>query len=88
METPSCPENGSVFRTRALNELPLGAVTIVAREYDGPNTVLRIEMIVDGCSVTLLSGEVYERNEGNFLVAEGDESILVQVDGIRPTSKL
>lgn len=86
MEASTCPESGSIYRTRVLNELPIGVVTITVRESDGPNAVLCIEVIVDGRRVTLRSGEVYERNEGNFFVAERDESILVQVDGIRPTS--
>lgn len=88
MEAPSCPESGCIYRTRMLNELPIGAATIAVRESDGPSAVLRVEAIVDGSMVTLLSGEVYERDEGNFFVAERDESILVQVDGVRPTSNL
>jgi hypothetical protein len=84
-ETLSSLECGSIYRTREIMELPVGQANVVVTESDGGNAVLRIEIAVGGHTVSCWAAEVYEREGGKFEVVQKDESILVQVDGKRPS---
>ncbi|WP_342117545.1 hypothetical protein [Pseudoduganella sp. OTU4001] len=87
IEEPSACEVGSIFRTRDLNELPVGMASIAIEQADGPNAVLRIEIRIESQSILCWAAEVYEENDGTFRIAERDESILLQIDGVRPNHK-
>lgn len=86
IDKTSLPEIGSIYRTRDLSEFPIGAAAVAINEIDGPNAVLRVEMVVGGHTVSFWSAEVYERDAGHFELVGKDESILIQVDGARPRS--
>ena len=88
IDTPSIAESGTIFRTRHLTELPIGVATVVVSEVDGPNAILRIEIVIDGHTISFWAAEVYERDGGKFDIVGRDESILVQVDGARPRRSL
>lgn len=88
IDTPSSSESGSIYRTRELSELPVGSVNVAVTELDGPNAVLRVELGIGGRTMSCWAAEVYERDEENFEVCGGDESILIQVDGFRPDQKI
>ncbi|MDQ1832544.1 hypothetical protein [Massilia scottii] len=87
MDTPSCAESGSIFRTRELSELPIGAAIVSVTDMDGPHAVLRVDIVVGTHTVSCWAAEVYERDGGDFAIVDRDESILIQVDGIRPVHK-
>jgi hypothetical protein len=84
LDTPSSPEVGSIYRTRELIELPVGVATVAITEIDGPDAVLRVEIVAGGRTISFWAAEVYERDGGFFDVVGCDESILVKVDGARP----
>jgi len=84
LDTPSTYEAGSIFRTRELSELPVGPVTVAIAQADGPNAILRIEVNVNSHTISCWAAEVYEENDGSFRMVGADESILLQLDGIRP----
>ena len=87
IENPCTSEIGSIYRTRELCELPVGSASVVVTETDGPNAVVRMEMGVGGATISFWAAEVGERDGGCFEILGPDESILVQVDGIRPAKK-
>lgn len=74
----------SIFRGRSLPELPVGAIEIAELRQDGPNATIEIRLMVAGVEVRLVAGEVHEQQDGSLRVAEPDESILLQVDGVWP----
>ncbi|NHZ99747.1 hypothetical protein [Massilia sp. CCM 8734] len=84
IDTPCSFEAGSIYRTRELSELPVGVATVTVTESDGQNTVSRIDIVVGGRTVSCWAAEVDERADGSFNINVGDESILVQVDRLRP----
>lgn len=77
--------NGSIYRRRELSELPVGLANVVVLENHGPNAVSRIDIIVARQRVSCWAAEVYEREDGAFEIIEPDESILLQLNGERPT---
>ncbi|NHZ45045.1 hypothetical protein [Massilia aquatica] len=85
LATPYPAETGSIYRRRELSELPVGLASVVFLETNEPNAVSRIEIIVARQRVSCWAAEVYEREDGAFEIIEPDESILVQVNGKRPT---
>lgn len=87
LDAPSTCEAGSIFRTRELHELPVGPVTVTIAQADGPTAILRIEVNVNSRSISCWAAEVYEENDGSFRIVGSDESILLQLDGIRPNNK-
>lgn len=86
-ESPCTFEIGSIYRTRELSEMPVGATTVAVTESDGPAAVVRMEMGVGGATISFWAAEVDERDGGSFEIGGPDESILVQVDGMRPLPK-
>jgi hypothetical protein len=84
MDTTFGYESGSIYRTRVLSELPVGPASLVVTDIDGPNAVLAVDVTIGGHSVSCWAAEVQERDGGYFDIVAGDESILIQVDGIRP----
>lgn len=87
MENPRTSEMGSIYRTRELRELPVGAAVVTVTETDGPNAVVRMETGFGGATISFWAAEVDERDGGCFEILGPDESILVQVDGKRPAKK-
>ena len=71
IDTPASPENGSIYRTRDLVELPIGQATVAIKEVHGPDAALRVEIAVSGHSVSFWAAEVYERGEGQFDILGG-----------------
>lgn len=84
LDAPSSDDTGSIFRTRELKELPVGPIAVANVQADGPNAILRIELDIHSHRILCWAAEVYEENDGAFRIVEADESILLQVDGIRP----
>ena len=74
----------SIFRSRLLTELPVGAIEIAELRQDGPNATVEVRLMVAGVEVRLVAGEVYEQHDGSLRVIEPDESILLQVNGTWP----
>ncbi|TDR47738.1 hypothetical protein DFR29_102398 [Tahibacter aquaticus] len=81
---PGNEEPGSIFRTRELAELPVGPATTAILRQNGPNAVIEACIRVGRHEIRLLAAEVYDRATGVFDIVEGDESILLQLDGARP----
>jgi hypothetical protein len=84
IEAAPSDENDSIYRTRELNELPIGTAAVEVNEADGPHADLRVNIVIDGHTVSCWAAEVYERNGKHFHIVEREESILIQVDGGRP----
>ena len=84
IERPCAAKPGSIYRTRELSELPVGAATVAVTETLGPHAVVRMQMDVGGATISFWAAEVDERSGGCFEVLGPDESILVQVDRMRP----
>lgn len=84
--TPGLPsfDQSSIFRVREIPELPVGAIDNVHVKQLGHN-IASVELAIQGRRVTLSAGEVYEQLDGTFTVVDSDESVLLQVDGRRPT---
>lgn len=78
---------GSIYRTRELTELPLGEANVTGTRADGPNAIVRVDVLIDGRIVSFRAAEVYERSDGSFDIVGPDECILVQVDGAMPVKK-
>jgi hypothetical protein len=75
---------GSIFRIRELHELPLGIVSAVESQQDSPNAIIEAEFQIARASIQFISGEIYERENGELQVVTPDESILVQINGCKP----
>jgi hypothetical protein len=88
IEEPSVYEVGSIHRARDLNELPTGLATVAIKQVDRPNAVLRVEVTIGSQTISCWAAEVYEQCDGTFRIVERDESILLQIDGVRPNHKL
>lgn len=88
LDAPTAYEEGSIFRTRELKELPLGLVTAIAAPVDGPDAGLRADIDIGAQTVSCWAAEVYEEGEGTFRIVGGDECILLQLDRARPASNL
>ena len=74
----------SIFRTRELDELPLGMAKLSIIRRDGPNALIEIELAIGHDVIRLLAAEVDEQLDGTFRICEPDESILVQLNGAVP----
>ncbi|MES2185113.1 MAG: hypothetical protein V4505_11250 [Pseudomonadota bacterium] len=88
---PAEPEDKTgapaIFRTRDLDELPLGLAQVTIVREERPTWVVEAELRIAGHVVRLLSAEVEERSNGGFRIVELDESILLQLDGAKPVRK-
>ena len=72
-------EEGSIFRTRVLDELPIGLIGDVRIVQDRGGDLVEVSLPVQGHCVTLWSGEIYEETDGALLIVRPDESVLVGV---------
>jgi len=79
-------EPTSIFRTRILNELPVGEINSVGVLMYESRILAGVSLGVQGSNVLLRTGEVYEEADGSLRIVEMDESILVTVDGKMPRS--
>ncbi len=75
----------SIYRTRELEELPLGIAKLSMVRRDGPDSVIEMELAIGKDVIRLLAAEVDELLDGTFRICEPDESILVQLNGAFPT---
>ncbi|MEN6498676.1 MAG: hypothetical protein ABFD16_30595 [Thermoguttaceae bacterium] len=74
----------AIYRTRELDELPLGEITNVEVEADDRGDIAAVRFLVAGHCLTLRAGEVYEESDGSLKIVWMDESILLDVDGRKP----
>jgi hypothetical protein len=82
----AAPRTIGIFRVRELDELPRGVISAVDCRKDGPNAVVEASFKIGTESIRLLAAEITEGPPGIFRIVEPDETILVQLDGRRPTS--
>jgi len=75
----------SIFRERALTELPVGEIRIAQIRHAGAKPVAELRLLVSGEEIRLVAAEVREEHDGSLTIVELDESILIQVNGARPT---
>jgi len=75
----------SIFRERMLPELPLGEIEIAQLRHDGPNAIVEVRLLVSGTEIRMLAAEVQEYKDGSLSIVEPAESILIQVNGVRPS---
>lgn len=73
-----------IYRTRELDELPLGEITDVEVKVNDRGDIAAVQILVAGHCLTLRAGEVYEESDGSLKIVWMDESILLDVDGRRP----
>ncbi len=84
IEVPEEPRPGCIYRSRELTELPVGQTRVSILRRAESNSIIEFELSIGTETIRMLSGEVYEREEGLFEVVESDESVLVQLNGERP----
>ncbi|ANH67107.1 hypothetical protein [Mitsuaria sp. 7] len=87
-EAPMAPEPekpGHIFRTRVLEVLPTGTVT-VSVQRDPAGAIVEAWLAIGSDVVRLLSGEIHPRSDGRFDLVSPDETILLQLNGKRPPS--
>lgn len=77
-------EEGSIYRTRHLAELPIGRVGGVRSALSESGDLIEVTLTLGRREVVLQAGEVYEGWDGGLSVIRPDESILVSVE---PTSE-
>ena len=77
----------SIFRSRLLPELPVGAIEIAELRQNGPNATVEVRLMVAGVEVRLVAGEIYEQHDGSLRVVEPEESLLLQVNGVWPPQR-
>ena len=70
---------GSIYRRRDISEMPTGKISGTKDESDGSGNVLEIFLAIGNSIIRIISGEIYEKNDGSFWMASVDESLLVQV---------
>jgi hypothetical protein len=78
-------EPGHIFRTRVLEVLPTGTVT-VSVQRDPAGAIVEAWLAIGSDVVRLLSGEIHPRSDGRFDLVSPDETILLQLNGKRPPS--
>ena len=81
---PDHPEKGSIYRTQVLHELPVGIARITVVRRNGPNADIEATISIDGNTIRIFAAEVEEIAYGRFRIVDCDESILLQLNGIRP----
>ena len=74
-------EAGSIFRTRCVSEIPTGKVSNTKEKLDYSGNVLEFSLYIGSSVIRIVSGEVYEREDGSYWVTQIDESLLVQITG-------
>lgn len=84
-QSDECNNEFSIYRVRELHELPLGIARITAIHKDGPNAEIEATMAIGKNVIRVISGEVYDSADG-YTISNPDESILLQLNGIRPPS--
>ncbi|GIE86007.1 hypothetical protein [Actinoplanes regularis] len=70
---------GGIFRLRSLPELPLGEVDAVSAFLDD-DVLAEVLIRIQGRSLLLMAGEVYEQWDGGLSFVRHDESVLVFTD--------
>jgi len=83
----SITEEWSIFRRRDIPELPLGLARIEVLRKERANSVIEANIFIATSTIRLLSAEVHPCIQGGCDIVEGDESILIQLNGVRPTCR-
>jgi hypothetical protein len=78
----------SIFRTREIVELPVGPSKVTVLRQSGPSAIVEANISITSHTIRLLAAEVHPRTDGKFDIVEGDESILIQLDGARPNQSV
>ncbi len=76
---PASYEMGSIYRTRDVVEFPKGEVSMVNETVDSAGNVLELSLGIGGATVRIVSGEVYEKDDGSYCMTAVDESLLIQL---------
>ena len=74
-------DDGSIFRTRCVSEIPTGKVSNTKAKLDDSGNVLEFSICIESSVIRIVSGEVYERENGSYWITYVDESLLVQITG-------
>lgn len=83
-EEPRDAEISNLFRSRHLLELPVGSLQVKVMRQASPNAVLEVAFTVGESVVRVVSAEVYERGDGTYEICTPDETLLLQLNGVRP----
>ncbi len=91
---PDAGSHDSIYRTRELSSFPTGLIRSVDVVRDSDGEISEVLLDISGETILMVTGEVYEREDGKLSVVKGDESILlfrqpglkVQVRFIRPSA--
>ncbi|GLS98380.1 hypothetical protein GCM10007918_56720 [Piscinibacter gummiphilus] len=75
---------GSLYRTRVLEHLPTGVARLSVLRQGPGGAVLDASLEISGQVIRLLCGEMYLREDGSFEMVSPNESVLVQLNGMRP----
>lgn len=85
IQEPANAEDGSIFRTRELSGLPTGLAKFDVLRQSASGAVIEVALAIGSDVVRLLAAEIHEQHDGSLHIHEEDESILLQVNGQRPT---
>jgi hypothetical protein len=72
-------EDGSIFRARCVSEIPTGKVSSMKVELDEAGNVLELSLCIGNSAIRIVSGEVYENENGSYWISQVDETLLVQI---------
>jgi hypothetical protein len=78
-------ESWSICRPRELPELPHGLLNIEVLRRREPNAAIEANITIANDTINILAAEVHPRADGRFDIVEGDESLLIQLNGARPS---
>lgn len=78
-------ESWSIFRTREIPELPLGLLNVEVLRRTEPNAAIEANITIANDTIKILAAEVHPRTDGKFDIVEGDESLLIKLNGARPS---
>ena len=72
-------EDGSIFRTRFVSEIPAGKVSSIKVKLDDAGNVLEFSLCIGSSTIRIVSGEVYDNEDGSYWISQVDETLLVQI---------
>ena len=75
----------TIFRARTLSMLPVGQIEAAECLQDGIDAKLEMKLAIAGAVLRVVAGEIHEQDNGSLLVVQPDESMLLQLNGQRPS---